>query len=213
MNNMNYYPQSQQSFPSIVYVPTGSSPKVNRSVSVIAIILIIALLFVGMKMINENGFYKEVKNIVWNRGYIDHQENGLGIPDGEFFGNWKFQKSYGMYTKDKISIKYGVKIERDFDSSLSYQVHLYDEFDVHLAVMGVPEAGALILDYGEQLTGELAKAKYVRLFAYPREVTLDENGMPSSRELNMWDWLANKKDIKIFVNESNMKDDWQNYFG
>ena len=71
-----------------VYIPNVGSSKINRAVSVIAILLIIALLFVGMQLWNGNGIIKE--NVTWVMGYIDENGDAVSInPDGNWFEDLK----------------------------------------------------------------------------------------------------------------------------
>ena len=197
----------------MVYVPNTGTKKMNDAVSVIAIVLLIALLFVGMKMMDdENGFYKLDKSIDWTPGYVD-LNNGLGVADDVgFFGNLKNDRTYGMFTAERIPIDKGLKIERVFTSKLEYQVLLYDEYDTYLGVLAVPESDLLVVDYDVSLTGEQNKAKYIRIFAYPTGVSLDEFGKPVSMEFTKQQWMRCKHDIVIYKNMSDIKDEWNKIF-
>ena len=210
--SQNYYPTPQpQPQHTIVYLPPVGNTKMNRSVSVIAIILIMALLFVGMGLFSEQGFYKEQKNIVWNRGYID-KETGLGVKDAGIVGNWNFRSSYGMYTKDAIAIKHGIKIELAYDSTLTYEIYVFGQHDNFIGILGTPQVSGIILDESD-FTSIFAEAKFIRLYAYPRNIEVGEDGIPIEKALGMWDWFTCRDDITISVNHSNIKDDLEDVVG
>lgn len=197
--NYNYpiYPQVQPNMPTVVYVPQIGSRKINKSVSVIAIILLIALLFVGMKLISEDGFYKNQK-LDWNRGYINTET-------GKANDTWNKWNSYGMYTVDPIEIGKGVKIELKFDSKMTYQVLVYDANDEFLGTLGDPTSSGQKLD-NDDFTGEFSAAKYIRLYAY--EKSEEVNGInPTDAKFTFFDMLTRASDFKVStLEESNIKD-------
>ena len=196
------------SSPTVIYMPPMGDKKVSRSVSVVAIVLLFALLFMLMGMVSDNGFYSKEK-VTWNRGYID--ENGLGVYTG-WSGSTKVT---GMYTHDAIPIKHGVKIELDFDSKLAYNVYVYNEHDGFLGILSNPYMTGVTL-LPEDFTGEFAQAKYIRVYAYMRE---NESSNPNIERVNrgkdvtFWDWLVRKNDIKIYVNQSGIKNTFEEWFG
>lgn len=206
--NSTYAPTSS---PTVIYMPPMGDKKVSRSVSVVAIVLLFALLFMLMGMVSDNGFYSKEK-VTWNRGYID--ENGLGVYTGTK-SNHKVDHVVGMYTHDAIPIKHGVKIELDFDSKLSYKILVYSENDGYLGSIPNPYmAGVTLLP--EDFTGEFANAKYIRIFAYQRTTgndAADYVNLKSSNGLTFWDWLVRKNDIKIYVNQSGIKNTFEEWFG
>lgn len=217
MNDYNYYPAPQPRR-EIVYVPQIGDSRINRSVSVIGIILIIALLFVGMKFISDDGFYKKT-NVTWNRGYID--ENGLGVKSGEIFGNYNLANTEGMYTVEAIPIKYGVRVEKNFDSNLNYKILCYNEHDSFIGEYGQPYAGNLELTI-DMLSGEsnnglnYKDTKYIRIYAYSSKD--DDNlgilgGSRRTGNLTMWQWLFGRDDFTIYVNQSDAKDKFEEWFG
>jgi len=183
---------------SLVYVPNTGSKRMNDAVSVIAIILLIALLFVGMKFLKEDGFYKE-QECDWQRGYID-LETGKVVQDGFFDG-----ESYGMYTAEAIKIGHGVRIDLKFGSTLTFQVLIYDENDKYLGTFGDPHANGMKL-FAEDLNGEFSTAHYIRIYAYENDVEL-ENGNPSNAEFSGFDMIFKATHIKVYALEkSNIED-------
>ena len=199
----NYPVYPAPNVPSIVYVPQMGSSKVSRSVSVIAIILLIALLFVGMNLLQDDAFYKEEK-LDWNMGYIDADGRGVEYNawTESFFG---FGNTYGMYTSNAIEIKHGVTIHLDFGSNLTYQVLLYDQNDKFLGTMGDPKSNGQIVDE-QYLTGKFATAKFLRIYAYERDTEM--NGInPVSKGLNWWEMISRASGIRVSVKQSDLKDD------
>ena len=197
--NYNYpiYPQVQPNMPTVVYVPQIGNRKINKSVSVIAIILLIALLFVGMKLISEDGFYKNQK-LDWSRGYINTE---TGIAEN----TWNKWNSYGMYTVNSIEIGKGVKIELKFDSKMTYQVLVYNANDEFLGTMGDPTSSGQKLD-NDDFTGEFSTAKYIRLYAYEKSVEV--NGInPTDEKFTFFDMLTRASNFKVStLEESNIED-------
>ena len=218
MNDYNYYPAPQPRR-EIVYVPQMGNTRINRSVSVIGIILIIALLFVGMKFISDDGFYAKTK-VTWNRGYID--ENGEGVQESGALISWNSSKNthnVGMYTVDPIPIKYGVRIERDFDSKLQYKILCYNDSDSFIGTYGTPYGSnvTLTLDMlsGESANGQNYKdTKYIRIFAYPKSASDLETYLTlKNGGLTFYQWLVGRKDFTIYVNQSDVKDKFEEWFG
>ena len=199
------------SSPTVIYMPPMGDKKVSRSVSVVAIVLLFALLFMLMGMVSDNGFYSKQK-LTWNRGYID--QYGLGVYTG-LKANGSVDHLVGMYTHDAIPIKHGVKIELDFDSKLQYSIYVYSENDGYLGTIPNPYmAGVTLLP--EDFTGEFAGAKYIRIYAYPRssgDVTINYIEQKTKNGLTFWDWLVRKNDIKVYVNQSGIKNTFEEWFG
>lgn len=199
----NGYPAQQVSRPTIVYMPQMGNKKVNKSVSVIAIVLLFAVLLVGMKLISEEGFYQKIK-LKWNRGYINTE---TGLAEKTSFG-----KAYGMYTVEPIEIENGVKIDLKFGSKLTYQIFVYDENDSFLGILGNPMATGQKLDK-DKIDGVYPRAKYIRLFAY--EVKESEDGnLPNDEKFSVFDMWFRSGNIKVSgLAESNIGDNLGDIFG
>lgn len=170
MNDYSCYPVSypQPSTPRLVYVPQVANPSTNRAVSVIGIILIIALLFVGMQVFNGKGIIE--KDVTWVMGYID--ENGESNTSISY-DNW-FAKVFGagstvgMFTSEAIPVKSGVQIDKLFESKYLYKIYCYDEDDAFIGCMGAPRSEDEKL-YPDDFNGEFSQTKYIRLFVYQKD--------------------------------------------
>ena len=197
---INTYPVNTYtpSFPVIqpVYIPNVGSNKINRAVSVIAILLIIALLFVGMQLLNGNGIVKN--NVTWVMGYIDeHGEavplkgkasNSFGDVIDNFMINTGFKTTVGMFTSEGIEVKTGVQIKKIFESHYLYEILCYDEDDSFIGCFGEPRSQDEQLN-PKNFNGEFRRTKYIRLYVYPKD-----NGSFSSR-----DWKRAQRDFEIYT--------------
>lgn len=181
-----------------VYIPNVGSSKINRAVSVIAILLIIALLFVGMNFINGNGAFK--KNVTWVRGYIDangepHEVKQIDAPIVGGLASViidvfnKSADSKGMFTSDAIPISGGVQINKVFETPYEYLILCFDKDDAYIGVFGEPRSSSEELK-SDNFTGEtFASTKYIRLYVYPK------NG----EEFTYRDWKRAQDKFSIYI--------------
>ena len=189
MRNYNNYPVQYDQVrhspvSSIVYVPQIGNKKINRSVSVVALIMIIALLFVGMKVMNGEGVINE--KLVWVSGYIDAKGEAHSVDidanGWQKFTSWAFKKDLpsasGMFTKNAIPIKTGVRISMAYETNYYCDILAYDSNDAFIGTFTRAEGNLMTLTKDDFTGEDFGKTEYIRLFIYPKNNTSESQPTP-----------------------------------